>query len=127
MRADIRSGRILYVFASPLAQALSPASHFIASPPSLLRNAKLTSVPPSPRKWSHPHMNTLTRDQLHNELWLVEQAMIKILGLKPLYFRFPYGEYDDLVLSVLSERGYKSESTSTSASSRTDCALAKVA
>jgi peptidoglycan/xylan/chitin deacetylase (PgdA/CDA1 family) len=52
----------------------------------------------------------LTWDQAHNELWLVEQAMIKILGLKPLYFRPPYGESSDTLLSVLANRGYKSES-----------------
>lgn len=33
--------------------------------------------------------------------------MIKILGLKPLYFRPPYGAYNDLVLKVLAQRGYK--------------------
>lgn len=32
---------------------------------------------------------------------------MKILGLKPLYFRPPYGSYNDLVLQVLAERGYK--------------------
>jgi peptidoglycan/xylan/chitin deacetylase (PgdA/CDA1 family) len=60
--------------------------------------------------WSHAHMGKLTWDQAHNELWLVEQAMIKILGLKPLYFRPPYGESSDTLLSVLANRGYKSES-----------------
>lgn len=29
------------------------------------------------------------------------------LGLKPLYFRPPYGSYNDLVIKVLGERGYK--------------------
>ena len=35
--------------------------------------------------WSHPDMTTLNRDQIHNELWRVEQAFIRILGKKPLY------------------------------------------
>jgi peptidoglycan/xylan/chitin deacetylase (PgdA/CDA1 family) len=34
--------------------------------------------------WSHAHMGELTWDQAHNELWLVEQAFEKILGLRPL-------------------------------------------
>jgi peptidoglycan/xylan/chitin deacetylase (PgdA/CDA1 family) len=34
--------------------------------------------------WSHAHMGQLTWDQVHDELWRVEQAMIKILGVKPL-------------------------------------------
>jgi hypothetical protein len=29
-------------------------------------------------------MGALTWDQAHNELWLVEQAFEKILGLRPL-------------------------------------------
>jgi peptidoglycan/xylan/chitin deacetylase (PgdA/CDA1 family) len=40
----------------------------------------------------------------------VEQAFIRILGLKPLYFRPPYGSINDLVLQVLGSRGYKSAS-----------------
>jgi len=57
--------------------------------------------------WGHIHSNQANRDQLHNQLWLVEKAFIQILGVKPLYFRAPYGEYNDLLLQVLSERGYK--------------------
>lgn len=41
------------------------------------------------------------------ELSRLEDAFVKILGLKPLYFRPPYGSYNDLVLQVLAERGYK--------------------
>ncbi|GFZ52449.1 hypothetical protein JCM24511_10222 [Saitozyma sp. JCM 24511] len=40
------------------------------------------------------------------ELEKLETAMIKILGVRPKYFRPPYGSYTDLVLKVLSERGY---------------------
>lgn len=41
------------------------------------------------------------------ELERVETAFIRILGLKPLYFRPPYGRYNDRVLNVLAQRGYK--------------------
>jgi peptidoglycan/xylan/chitin deacetylase (PgdA/CDA1 family) len=44
--------------------------------------------------------------QLTSELDKVEQAFIKILGLRPLWFRPPYGAYNDRSLKVLSERGY---------------------
>uniref|UniRef100_A0A0S1MJ25 NodB homology domain-containing protein n=1 Tax=Phakopsora pachyrhizi TaxID=170000 RepID=A0A0S1MJ25_PHAPC len=57
--------------------------------------------------WSHAHMTQLSRANMVREVERVEQAFIKILGLKPLYFRPPYGEYNDVLLSVLSERGYK--------------------
>lgn len=32
--------------------------------------------------------------------------MTKILGLKPKYFRPPYGKYNDQVLQVATQRGY---------------------
>lgn len=41
------------------------------------------------------------------ELERLETAFIKILGLKPLYFRPPYGAYNDRVLNVLRQRGYR--------------------
>ena len=40
----------------------------------------------------------------------METAFINILGLKPLYFRPPYGNINDLALKVLGYRGYKSQS-----------------
>ncbi|EJD50157.1 carbohydrate esterase family 4 protein [Auricularia subglabra TFB-10046 SS5] len=54
--------------------------------------------------WSHSHLNTLTWDKIHHELWLVEQALIRILGVNPALFRPPYGEYNDLVLSAVNAR-----------------------
>ncbi|CAH7685727.1 hypothetical protein PPACK8108_LOCUS20299 [Phakopsora pachyrhizi] len=57
--------------------------------------------------WDHNHMNQLNAQEMHLQLSKVEDAMIKILGVKPLYFRPPYGEYNDLLLQVLGERGYK--------------------
>ncbi|KAK6907885.1 hypothetical protein I203_101886 [Kwoniella mangroviensis CBS 8507] len=57
--------------------------------------------------WSHADLTQLDEGGIHQELEKVEQAFIKILGLKPLYFRPPYGSYNDLVLKVLSDRGYK--------------------
>jgi peptidoglycan/xylan/chitin deacetylase (PgdA/CDA1 family) len=57
--------------------------------------------------WSHADLTKLDYNGIHQELEKLETAFIKILGLKPLYFRPPYGSYNDLVLQVLSERGYK--------------------
>lgn len=57
--------------------------------------------------WGHPHLTQGTAEQIHLQLELLEKAMVKILGVKPLWFRPPYGEYNDLVVQVLGERGYK--------------------
>ncbi|THV08152.1 glycoside hydrolase/deacetylase [Dendrothele bispora CBS 962.96] len=41
--------------------------------------------------WSHPDIAKLTNDQLDIEIMRLDQAFIKILGIKPNIFRPPYG------------------------------------
>ncbi|KAG5733411.1 Chitin deacetylase [Termitomyces sp. T112] len=55
--------------------------------------------------WSHAHLPKLTWDQLHNEFWRVEQALIRIAGTYPAFARPPYGEYNDMVREVAQMRG----------------------
>ncbi|OAV93311.1 hypothetical protein PTTG_00917 [Puccinia triticina 1-1 BBBD Race 1] len=57
--------------------------------------------------WSHVHLTEGTYKQIDHQIELIERAMIKILGVKPLFFRPPYGEYNDDVIKVLRARGYK--------------------
>ncbi|EGG03711.1 family 4 carbohydrate esterase [Melampsora larici-populina 98AG31] len=57
--------------------------------------------------WGHVHMKTADREQMHDQIGRVEDAMIKILGVKPLYFRPPYGEYNRELVQVLKQRGYR--------------------
>jgi len=47
--------------------------------------------------WSHPDLTTLTWDQIHDQMWKVELAMTRILGVSPAMMRPPYGNYNDLV------------------------------
>ncbi|PLW57542.1 hypothetical protein PCANC_02624 [Puccinia coronata f. sp. avenae] len=56
--------------------------------------------------WSHANISTLSVRELHRELDLNEEALIKILGIKPKFFRAPYGEHTKENLKVLKERGY---------------------
>jgi len=57
--------------------------------------------------WSHSHLTTLTWDQIHDEMWRVEQALQRILGVTPAFMRPPYGEYNDLVRQASYVRGQK--------------------
>ncbi|ORY86050.1 hypothetical protein BCR35DRAFT_302700 [Leucosporidium creatinivorum] len=57
--------------------------------------------------WSHPDISTLTDAQLNGQLTFVETALKKILGVKPRFFRPPYGSYNAANLRVLKSRGYK--------------------
>ncbi|KAG8908938.1 Carbohydrate esterase 4 protein [Tulasnella sp. 403] len=47
--------------------------------------------------WSHPDLTTLSWDEIHDQMWRVEEAMQKILGVTPAFMRPPYGNYNDLV------------------------------
>ena len=57
--------------------------------------------------WDHKDLTKLSFDQIHNELWLVEQAFERLLGVKPAFMRPPYGNYNDLVRQVAYQRGQK--------------------
>jgi len=56
--------------------------------------------------WSHADLTTLTATEMRQQLDLTETALKKILGIKPKYFRPPYGSYNDQVLEVLAEYNY---------------------
>lgn len=51
----------------------------------------------------------ISPEALHTELTRVEVALKKILGIKPKFFRPPYGSYNAAALQVLEERGYHSK------------------
>ena len=56
-------------------------------------------------------ITTLTSEELHYQLDLIEAAFRKILGVKPRFFRPPYGTYDNRSLKILQDRGYSGKST----------------
>ncbi|KDR81985.1 hypothetical protein GALMADRAFT_240389 [Galerina marginata CBS 339.88] len=55
--------------------------------------------------WAHKDLTTLTWDQIHDEMWRVEQAVQRITGAYPAFMRPPYGNYNDLVLDASGIRG----------------------
>ncbi|KAJ7882275.1 carbohydrate esterase family 4 protein, partial [Mycena leptocephala] len=50
--------------------------------------------------WSHKDLTTLTSNQIHDEMWRVEQALQRIIGVTPAFMRPPYGNYNNLVRQV---------------------------
>ncbi|KAJ7153687.1 carbohydrate esterase family 4 protein [Mycena filopes] len=50
--------------------------------------------------WSHTDLTTLNSNQIHNEMWLVEQALERIIGVSPAFMRPPYGLWNNQVLEV---------------------------
>ena len=49
----------------------------------------------------------LTAAQLNQQITLVETALKKILGVKPAFFRPPYGAYNAAAVKIIKARGYK--------------------
>jgi len=55
--------------------------------------------------WAHKDLTTLTWDQIHDEMYRVELALTKIIGVKPAFMRPPYGNYNTLVQQASYIRG----------------------
>ncbi|EJU00232.1 carbohydrate esterase family 4 protein [Dacryopinax primogenitus] len=55
--------------------------------------------------WDHPDLTTLSWDQIDQEFSSVEQAIQKIVGAQPAFFRPPYGSYNDEVLQIAANHG----------------------
>ena len=55
---------------------------------------------------SHPHMTSLTTEQMIEEVKKCDDKIKKITGKKPNLFRAPYGDYDNAVVGTLRECGH---------------------
>ncbi|KAL0566895.1 hypothetical protein V5O48_015100 [Marasmius crinis-equi] len=55
--------------------------------------------------WRHADLSTLTWDQVHDEMWRVEQALQRIVGVTPAFMRPPYGNYNQNVRDAAGVRG----------------------
>ena len=56
---------------------------------------------------THPHLNSLTAEEIREELKTVEQMIWEVCGRKTVLFRPPFGEYNNQVITTASELGYK--------------------
>ena len=54
---------------------------------------------------THPHMPTLTREQMIKELSECNNKIEKITGTRPILFRAPYGDYDNTMLETVKSIG----------------------
>lgn len=56
--------------------------------------------------WAHPDLATLSDDEVQQQMWLNEQALVGVLGLLPTYLRPPYLSWAPLTLEILTQLGY---------------------
>lgn len=57
--------------------------------------------------YSHPHLMSLTNEEIVYEVRATEEAIKQAIGVKPTYIRPPYGEADGRVKAILKQMGYK--------------------
>jgi peptidoglycan-N-acetylglucosamine deacetylase len=57
--------------------------------------------------YSHPHLNTLSEDEIKNELNKVGNMIYELTETQPYLFRPPFGEYSNKVIKAVEKCGYK--------------------
>ena len=55
---------------------------------------------------THPHMNSLSSEQIKKEIQDTHQKVLNITGYEMELFRPPFGEYNNTVIQAASECGY---------------------
>jgi len=55
--------------------------------------------------WSHPHLMSLTNEQIIAEIKATEDTIFSIIGIRPRYIRQPYGEADVRVKAIFKAHG----------------------
>ncbi|TPX65507.1 hypothetical protein SpCBS45565_g05169 [Spizellomyces sp. 'palustris'] len=56
--------------------------------------------------WTHPPLTTLTNEQIVAEILYTEAWIVRTLGVKPRFFRPPFGDADDRVRAIIGALGY---------------------
>ncbi|KAJ3055745.1 Carbohydrate esterase 4 protein [Rhizophlyctis rosea] len=56
--------------------------------------------------WSHPNLTTVDLPRLNYEVTKQEDALAKVVGVRPTFIRPPFGSYNETVLKVFAEHGY---------------------
>ena len=71
-----------------------------------LYNTSLVSI--QNHSYNHNnHMNLLSEEEIKEDVLKNENLIIGITGIKPKYFRFPAGNYDEKALRLVESLGYK--------------------
>ena len=56
---------------------------------------------------THPHMVSMSSEDLKKEFVIGIELMQKRTGVRPKYFAYPYGEYDDRIKSIAKRYGFE--------------------
>ncbi|KAI8097481.1 uncharacterized protein BX664DRAFT_383757 [Halteromyces radiatus] len=75
--------------------------------PDMLKRAYEAGHHIASHTYSHPHLMSLTNDEIIYEMKATEEAIRDVIGIRPTYVRPPFGEADDRVKGLMKAMGYK--------------------
>ncbi|KAI8094243.1 hypothetical protein BDF21DRAFT_436186 [Thamnidium elegans] len=75
--------------------------------PDVIRRAFEAGHQIASHTYSHPHLMSLSSEEIVYEIKATEEAIENAIGVKPRYIRPPYGEADSRVKNLLKQMGYK--------------------
>lgn len=53
----------------------------------------------------HPHMPSISKEKMAGQIDSVNDRLEKLIGQKTVFFRAPFGDYDDTLIGLLQEKG----------------------
>lgn len=74
--------------------------------PEIIKRAYKAGHQIASHTYSHPHLMSLTNEEIVYEVLATEEAIKDAIGVKPRYIRPPYGEADGRVKAILKQLGY---------------------
>lgn len=75
--------------------------------PEILKRAYESGHHIASHTYSHPHLMSLSNEEIIAEMKATEEAIVDAIGVKPTYMRPPFGEADDRVKGLMKAMGYK--------------------
>ncbi|CAG8632814.1 15848_t:CDS:2 [Cetraspora pellucida] len=57
--------------------------------------------------WSHSYLTTQSTEQVISELEWTAEIIKNVTGVRPIYMRPPFGDYDDRIRDICAQLGYK--------------------
>ena len=75
--------------------------------PDLARKIKVAGMEIGNHSWDHPHMTQLSEAQMRQQIIDADRQIINVTGAVPRYFRPPFGEFNDTLVRVARDLGYR--------------------